>query len=120
MAPLFCHLMEPSPPCRLYFVMDYVNGGELFYHLQKDKRFTEERVRFYAAEIVLGLEYLHNQGIIYRDLKPENLLLTNDGHICMTDFGISKEGLTCKDSRTATFCGTPEYLGTSCTPRCTE
>jgi len=95
---------------KLYFVMDFVNGGELFYHLQKEKTFSPRRVQFYGAEIVLGLEYLHKQGIIYRDLKPENLLLTGDGHICMTDFGISKEGLDCKDSRTATFCGTPEYL----------
>jgi len=90
--------------------MDYVNGGELFYHLQKDKKFTEDRVRFYCAEIVLGLEYLHNCGVLYRDLKPENILLTDDGHICMTDFGISKEGLLSDDDRTATFCGTPEYL----------
>ncbi|ELR14687.1 protein kinase [Acanthamoeba castellanii str. Neff] len=95
---------------KLYFIMDYINGGELFCHLQKEKKFTEERVRFYSAEIVLGLEYLHNQGVIYRDLKPENLLLTADGHICMTDFGISKEGFVCKGARTATFCGTPEYL----------
>jgi len=95
---------------KLYFVMDYVNGGELFFHLQKDKKFTEERVRFYCAEIVLGLEYLHASGVLYRDLKPENLLLTDDGHICMTDFGISKEGLQSDDDRTATFCGTPEYL----------
>ncbi|KAL6080430.1 PHprotein kinase domain containing protein [Balamuthia mandrillaris] len=97
-------------PDRLYFVMDFINGGELFFHLQKEKTFNPDRVRFYAAEIVLGLEYLHKQGVIYRDLKPENLLLTADGHICMTDFGISKEGLHCKDDRTATFCGTPEYL----------
>lgn len=95
---------------RLYFIMDYVNGGELFYHLQKEHKFTPERVKFYSAEIILGLEYLHNSGVIYRDLKPENILLTDDGHICMTDFGISKQGLLAEDARTATFCGTPEYL----------
>jgi len=95
---------------KLYFIMDYVNGGELFFHLQNDKKFPEDRARFYCAEIVLGLEYLHNSGVLYRDLKPENLLLTGDGHICMTDFGISKEGLETADARTATFCGTPEYL----------
>jgi len=95
---------------KLYFIMDFVNGGELFFHLQKDKTFSPERVLFYSAEILLGLEYLHEQGVIYRDLKPENILLTSGGHICMTDFGISKEGLHCKDDRTATFCGTPEYL----------
>eukprot|EP01101_Sappina_pedata_P008536 TRINITY_DN4759_c0_g1_i2.p2 TRINITY_DN4759_c0_g1~~TRINITY_DN4759_c0_g1_i2.p2 ORF type:complete len:381 (-),score=170.56 TRINITY_DN4759_c0_g1_i2:125-1267(-) len=94
----------------LYFIMDYINGGELFFHLQNEKKFTEERVRFYGAEIVCGLEYLHSRGVLYRDLKPENILLTSDGHICMTDFGISKEGLNAKDDRTATFCGTPEYL----------
>eukprot|EP01098_Paradermamoeba_levis_P010729 TRINITY_DN4519_c0_g2_i2.p1 TRINITY_DN4519_c0_g2~~TRINITY_DN4519_c0_g2_i2.p1 ORF type:complete len:466 (-),score=133.53 TRINITY_DN4519_c0_g2_i2:350-1747(-) len=94
---------------KLYFVMDYVNGGELFYHLQKDRRFSEERTRFYCAEIVCGLEYLHNAGVIYRDLKPENILLTDDGHICLTDFGIAKEGIRDGD-RTETFCGTPEYL----------
>ena len=76
-------------PEKLYFIMDFVNGGELFFHLQKERRFTEERVRFYAAEIASGLEYLHSHGIIYRDLKPENLLLTNEGHITMTDFGLS-------------------------------
>eukprot|EP01088_Endostelium_zonatum_P011330 TRINITY_DN25464_c0_g1_i1.p1 TRINITY_DN25464_c0_g1~~TRINITY_DN25464_c0_g1_i1.p1 ORF type:complete len:473 (-),score=75.91 TRINITY_DN25464_c0_g1_i1:108-1526(-) len=95
---------------KLYFIMDYVNGGELFFHLQKEKKFTPERVKFYCAEIVLGLEHLHKQGVVYRDLKPENILLTADGHICMTDFGISKEGLNAKDDKTATFCGTPEYL----------
>eukprot|EP00013_Stygamoeba_regulata_P015049 CAMPEP_0177681830 /NCGR_PEP_ID=MMETSP0447-20121125/30932_1 /TAXON_ID=0 /ORGANISM="Stygamoeba regulata, Strain BSH-02190019" /LENGTH=476 /DNA_ID=CAMNT_0019191287 /DNA_START=108 /DNA_END=1538 /DNA_ORIENTATION=- len=95
---------------KLYFIMDYINGGELFFHLQKDKKFTEDRVQFYCAEIVCGLEYLHANGVLYRDLKPENLLLTADGNICMTDFGISKEGLNCDDDRTSTFCGTPEYL----------
>ncbi|PRP85630.1 hypothetical protein PROFUN_06419 [Planoprotostelium fungivorum] len=95
---------------KLYFVMDWVNGGELFHHLQKERRFSPERAKFYCAEIVLGLEYLHNHGIIYRDLKPENLLLTAEGHICMTDFGISKEGLISEDDKTTTFCGTPEYL----------
>ncbi len=64
---------------KLYFIMDYVNGGELFYHLQKDHKFTPERVKFYCAEIALGLEYLHNCGVIYRDLKPENILLHSDG-----------------------------------------
>jgi len=95
---------------KLYFVMDFVNGGELFFHLQQDKKFSENRARFYLAEISCGLEYLHAHGVIYRDLKPENLLLTADGHICMTDFGLAKEGLMCDDARTSTFCGTPEYL----------
>eukprot|EP01114_Cavostelium_apophysatum_P015811 TRINITY_DN438_c0_g1_i5.p1 TRINITY_DN438_c0_g1~~TRINITY_DN438_c0_g1_i5.p1 ORF type:complete len:382 (+),score=103.60 TRINITY_DN438_c0_g1_i5:237-1382(+) len=97
-------------PDKLYFIMDYINGGELFYHLQKEQKFTPDRVKFYCAEIAMGLEYLHNSGVIYRDLKPENILLTDDGHICMTDFGISKQGLLAEDARTATFCGTPEYL----------
>jgi serine/threonine protein kinase len=94
----------------LFFIMEYINGGELFYHLQKEKKFSELRVRFYAAEIVAGLDYLHGSGVIYRDLKPENLLLTNDGHVVLMDFGLSKEGLKNYDDSTVTFCGTPEYL----------
>lgn len=94
---------------KLYFILDYVNGGELFYHLQREKRFPEPRVQFYAAEILLALEYLHAHGIIYRDLKPENLLLTSEGHIVLTDFGLCKEGIK-DDEKTGTFCGTPEYL----------
>jgi serine/threonine protein kinase len=97
-------------PDKLYFIMDYVNGGELFFHLQKDRRFSVDRVRFYGAEIAAGIDHLHSQGVIYRDLKPENLLLSAEGHIIMTDFGLSKEGLLSSDDRTATFCGTPEYL----------
>jgi len=76
---------------KLYFVMDYINGGELFYHLTREKRFSEDRVRFYAAEIVAAIEYLHDAGVIYRDLKPENILLTNSGHVVVTDFGLSKK-----------------------------
>ncbi|XP_054154142.1 serine/threonine-protein kinase Sgk2-like isoform X2 [Oppia nitens] len=94
---------------KLYFVLDYVNGGELFFHLQKERYFGEPRARFYAAEITSALGYLHSQGIIYRDLKPENILLDSDGHIILTDFGLCKEGLREKET-TNTFCGTPEYL----------
>jgi len=94
----------------LYFIMDFINGGELFHHLSKEKKFSEDRAKFYAAEIISGMEYLHKAGVIYRDLKPENLLLSHKGHIIMTDFGLSKEGLHTSDSRTGTFCGTPEYL----------
>lgn len=95
---------------KLYLVMDFVNGGELFYHLQQEHTFDNQRAKYYAAQIVLGLEYLHNRGIIYRDLKPENLLLDSDGNIKMTDFGLSKQGLNSSKDRTNTFCGTPEYL----------
>jgi serine/threonine protein kinase len=71
-------------------VMDFLNGGELFFHLRKSEKFTEDRIRFYAVEIILALEHLHKQGIIYRDLKPENILLDSEGHIILTDFGLSK------------------------------
>lgn len=94
---------------KLYFILEYVNGGELFAHLQREHRFSIERTRFYAAELLLGIKYLHDAGIVYRDLKPENILLTNEGHICLTDFGLCKEGLT-ETGQTKTFCGTPEYL----------
>jgi len=95
---------------KLFLVMDFVNGGELFFHLQQEDRFSEERACFYAAEILLGLEHLHEHGIVYRDLKLENLLLTPDGHIKITDFGLSKEGMHTDTSSTGTFCGTPEYM----------
>jgi len=77
-------------PKKLYFVMDFLNGGELFYHLKLEGRFSEMRTSFYAAEILLALECLHSNGIIYRDLKPENVLLDSEGHIKLTDFGLSK------------------------------
>jgi len=93
----------------LYFIMDFINGGEVFHHLSQEGSFSEDRAKFYAAEILLGLEYLHNSGVIYRDLKPENLLLNYQGHVIITDFGLSKEGLD-PTKTTKTFCGTPEYL----------
>ncbi|KAH9809053.1 kinase-like domain-containing protein [Melampsora americana] len=96
-------------PGELFLVMDYKSGGELFHHLQKEGRFTEERARFYTAEIVLALEHLHSYNIVYRDLKPENILLDATGHIVLCDFGLSKPNLT-SDQLTTTFCGTTEYL----------
>ncbi|XP_016391683.1 RAC-alpha serine/threonine-protein kinase-like [Sinocyclocheilus rhinocerous] len=95
---------------RLCFVMEYANGGELFFHLSRDRVFSEDRARFYGAEIVSALDYLHSErNVVYRDLKLENLMLDKDGHIKITDFGLCKEGIT--DGATMkTFCGTPEYL----------
>jgi len=89
--------------------MDFLNGGELFQHLRREGRFSENRTRFYAAEIILAIEFLHKNGVIYRDLKPENVLLDSEGHIKLTDFGLSKLGVV-GNRTTYTFCGTPEYL----------
>lgn len=93
---------------KLYFIMEFLKGGELFHHLKKSGRFSNTRTMLYTAEIVLGVGYLHKNHIIYRDLKPENILLDEYGHICLTDFGLSK--ITKSSERTNTFCGTPEYL----------
>lgn len=96
-------------PSDLYLVTDYMSGGELFWHLQKEGRFTEDRAKFYIAELVLALEHLHDNDIVYRDLKPENILLDANGHIALCDFGLSKANLN-NDGTTNTFCGTTEYL----------
>lgn len=96
---------------KLYLIMDFLNGGELFTHLRQEERFSEEKIKFYAAEIILALEALHQNGIVYRDLKPENILIDHEGHIRLTDFGLSKSGIfKQKDDLTYTICGTPEYL----------
>ncbi|EWC47241.1 hypothetical protein DRE_03360 [Drechslerella stenobrocha 248] len=96
-------------PTDLFLVTDYMSGGELFWHLQQEGRFSEERSKFYIAELILALEHLHNHDIVYRDLKPENILLDANGHIALCDFGLSKSNLR-KNETTNTFCGTTEYL----------
>merc|ERR1740116_711123 len=96
-------------PKKLYFVLEYCAGGELFFHLSRAARFTETRAKFYIVELLLAIQYLHGLNIIYRDLKPENVLLSSFGHVKLTDFGLSKEGI--EDNHSAkTMCGTPEYL----------
>jgi len=94
---------------KLYFVLDYFTGGELFFHLKKRRRFRENEARFMVAEVGMALGHLHSLDVIYRDLKPENILLDDKGHICLTDFGLSKE-LEMDNQEANTFCGTPEYL----------
>ncbi|EMC93495.1 hypothetical protein BAUCODRAFT_37182 [Baudoinia panamericana UAMH 10762] len=96
-------------PEKLYLVLAFVNGGELFHHLQKEQRFDINRSRFYAAELLCALECLHGFGVIYRDLKPENILVDYVGHIALCDFGLCKLDMKDED-KTNTFCGTPEYL----------
>ncbi|KAJ5071551.1 non-specific serine/threonine protein kinase [Anaeramoeba ignava] len=95
---------------KLFMILDYANGGELFFHLRKEGKFSNERVRLYAAEIVLALEYLHKLDIVYRDLKLENILLSDDGHIKITDFGLVKTNISEEKNGTKTICGTPEYM----------
>jgi serine/threonine protein kinase len=119
---------------KLYLVTEFMQGGELFFHLKKEKIFNEEKVKAYVSEIILAIEHLHKNKIIYRDLKPENILLDIDGHIKLTDFGLSKfftisnsnynntslvdNSITSNDNdnisnysdKAFTLCGTPEYL----------
>ncbi|KAE8601924.1 hypothetical protein XENTR_v10013835 [Xenopus tropicalis] len=94
---------------KLYLILDFLRGGDLFSRLSKEVMFTEEDVKFYLAELALALDHLHSFGIIYRDLKPENILLDEEGHIKITDFGLSKESID-HDKRAYSFCGTIEYM----------
>lgn len=93
---------------KLYLILDFLRGGDLFSRLSKEVMFTEEDVKFYLAELALALNHLHTVGIIYRDLKPENILLDADGHIALTDFGLSK--LPIEEGKAYSFCGTVEYM----------
>jgi len=94
---------------KLYLVLTFLSGGELFYHLSKEVKFSVDRARFYAAELVLAIGHLHSKDIVYRDLKPENVVLDAEGHVQLTDFGLAKQDIS-NTSPTHTFCGTPEYL----------
>ena len=101
---VFCFQNEE----RIFFVMPFLSGGELFQHLRKFRTFDEEKVRFYGAQIALALEYLHSKGIVYRDLKPENILMDENGYLRLADFGMAKK--LKEDEKAMSFCGTPEYL----------
>ena len=94
-------------PTKLYFAMEYAPGGELFFHLERKGAFHIHDVRIYVAELALAIEYLHDNNIIYRDIKPENILLDSEGHVKITDFGLSKE---MEEDTTSTLCGSPNYM----------
>ncbi|TNV81287.1 hypothetical protein FGO68_gene17471 [Halteria grandinella] len=93
---------------RIYFLMKFIKGGELFRHLNKVKRFTEEQARFMITQIAVALGHLHSKNILYRDLKPENILFNEDGYLLLADFGLAK--MTKNDELANSFCGTAEYL----------
>lgn len=95
---------------KLYLVLDYCPGGELFFHLSRYRRFPERVARFYAAELLLAIGHLHRRGIIYRDLKPENVLLDAEGHVKLGDFGLAKDKITDPCTGATSMCGTPEYM----------
>ena len=94
---------------KLYIITEFMQGGEMFFHLHKEKRFSNEKTRFYIIEIILAIEFLHKNKMLYRDLKPENIMVDSNGHIKLTDFGLSKMVKKQKD-KAFTICGTPQYL----------
>merc|ERR1711998_126823 len=95
---------------RLYLVLEYCAGGELFFHLSRFRKFPEHVARFYTAELVCALDFLHQNGIIYRDMKPENVLIDMDGHVKLGDFGLAKDNIWDPVSGARSICGTPEYM----------
>jgi protein kinase A len=91
----------------LYLIMDYLDGGDLRYHIGKKGKFTEAESKFFIANLIIGLEYMHNNNVIHRDIKPENLVLDKDGYLRITDMGISREF---RDENHQDTSGTPGYM----------
>ena len=103
---LYCCFQDNE---HLYFIMEFIQGGELFFHLHRETRFDDEKTSFYIAELILALDFLHKNKVIYRDIKPENILLDVKGHIKLTDFGLCR--MCCsKNEKVFTICGTPFYI----------
>lgn len=96
-------------PEKLFMILDYAAGGNMSRAIQKEKRFPEDRAALYLAEVLLALEDLHKRDVIYRDLKPDNIVFDSQGHAMLTDFGLSKEDVT-ENSLARSFCGSPAYL----------
>lgn len=93
---------------KLFFILDFLNGGDLYTHLMHYGKFKENRARFYAAEMILAIDHLHKNGIVYRDLKPQNIIIDSEGHVKLTDFGLSKADF--EQDQTNTICGTIKYI----------
>ncbi|XP_037088828.1 putative protein kinase C delta type homolog [Pollicipes pollicipes] len=108
--PFLCHLFCTfQSSSHLFFVMEFLNGGDLMFHIQQSGRFDQDRARFYAAEVLCGLEYLHARHVVYRDIKLDNIVLDADGHARICDMGLCRMNVT-DQTRCSTFCGTPDYL----------
>ena len=95
---------------KLFLVQEFIQGGDLFFHIHSDQKFSNQKTKFYVVELVLAIEFLHNNNMIYRDLKPENILIDAKGHIKLTDFGLSKIVDLYKGKKSYTMCGTLQYL----------
>ena len=90
---------------KLFLLLEFCPGGDLGHVLQREKKFTEDRAKIYIAEILLALEHLHSKDVIFRDLKPDNIVLDTEGHALLTDFGLSKEGVFEPSQGAKSFCG---------------
>jgi serine/threonine protein kinase len=103
---LFCTFQNDE---HLFFVMEFLNGGDLMFHMLQSRQFNETRARFYAVEIASAIQFLHSNNIVYRDLKLDNIILDFEGHCKIADFGMCKK-FDIENCKTQTFCGTPDYI----------